>query len=176
MRAGVLILALHLALMAFPPAARAQDTTVKWPEIRGLILPAAVAATVPNSTVGSGTGVVPAAGLPWLTTQGSASINLRSGLLKFNVKGLLLAAGNSIGTRGAVGQVKGTLVCDTNGSAGGGNSVLVDTDLVDLDAQGAASFVGNVGPLPVACSESDIAFVIRTTGGSWIAHGAVRRP
>ena len=68
--------------MAFTPAARAQDT-VKWSEIRGLIMPAAVAATVPNSTVGSGTGVVPAAGLPWLTTQGSASINLRSGLLKF---------------------------------------------------------------------------------------------
>ena len=70
--------------------------------------------------------------------------------------------------------MKGTLVCDTNGSAGGGK--LVDTDLVDLDAQGAASFAGNVGPLPVACSEPDIAFVIRTAGGSWIAHGAVRRP
>jgi hypothetical protein len=33
-------------------------------------------------------------------------------------------------------QVKGTLVCDTNGSAGGGNSVIVDTPLVDLDEDG----------------------------------------
>jgi hypothetical protein len=54
--------------------------------------------------------------------------------------------------------------------------VLVDTDLVDLDAQGVASFNGNVGSLSLACSEPDIAFLIRTVGGSWIAYGAVRRP
>lgn len=177
MKAGVLLLALHLALMVFTSeAARAADTTVRWSDVRGLILPAVVAATVSNSTVGSGTGAVSAAGLPWSVTQGSASINLSNGVFKFYVRGLVLAAGNSIGTRGGVVQVKGTLVCDTNGSAGGGNSVLVDTDLVDLDEQGVASFNGNVRPLPVACSEPDVAFLIRTAGGAWIAYGAVRRP
>ena len=67
----------------------------------------------------------------------SASISDK-GKFDFDVRGLVLAAGNSIGTPGTVVQVKGTLVCDTNGSAGGGNSVLVDTPLVDLDEDGDA--------------------------------------
>ena len=72
--------------------------------------------------------------------------------------------------------MKGTLVCDTNGSAGGGNSVLVDTPLVDLDEDGDASFHGNVGALPAVCtSEPDIAFLIRTGSGKWIGNGTVLR-
>jgi hypothetical protein len=89
---------------------------------------------------------------------------------------LVLAGGNGIGTRAATNQVKGTLVCDTDGSAGGGNSTLVDTPLVDLDAQGSAKFNGNVGVLPTACSDPDIAFLIRIAAGRWIANGAVRKP
>ncbi len=78
--------------------------------------------------------------------------------------------------------MKGTLVCDVNGSAGG-NSVLVDTPPVPLSAQGDAQFNGNVvGPLPAVCSsEPDIAFLIRIQvlgafAGRWIAAGAVRIP
>jgi hypothetical protein len=44
-------------------------------------------------------------------------------------------------------QVKGTLVCDTDGSASGGNSVLVDTPLVELDDEGNARFNGRVSSL-----------------------------
>jgi len=72
--------------------------------------------------------------------------------------------------------VKGTLVCDTDGSASGGNSVLVDTPLVELDDQGNASFDGQVGSLPAACTtEPDIAFLIRVGAGRWIANGTVLR-
>jgi hypothetical protein len=72
--------------------------------------------------------------------------------------------------------VKGTLVCDTDGSASRGNSVLVDTPLVDLDDQGNARFDGLIGPLPSACTtEPDIAFLIRVGAGRWIANGTVLR-
>jgi hypothetical protein len=87
----------------------------------------------------------------------------------------VLAAGNSIGTPDGVTKVKGTLVCDTNGSLTG-DSALVDTGLVTLDAQGDAHFDGVVGAFPPECSESDTAFLIRTGSGAWIAFGAVRRP
>jgi hypothetical protein len=68
------------------------------------------------------------------------------------------------------------VVCDTDGSASGGNSVLVDTPLVALDEQGDADFSGSVGALPAVCaSEPDIAFLIRVGAGKWIANGAVLR-
>jgi hypothetical protein len=93
--------------------------------------------------------------------------------VSFDVEGLVLAAGNSIGTRGTVAQVKGTLVCDTDGSASGQNSVLVDTPPVALDEQGAAHFSGTLS-LPVVCAtEPDIAFLVRTTTGRWIGNGTV---
>ena len=64
----------------------------------------------------------------------------------------------------------GTLVCDTNGSAGGGNSVLVSTPLVPLSPQGEADFNGDLGPLPAACmSEPDIAFLVRSVTGVYFA-------
>jgi hypothetical protein len=102
-----------------------------------------------------------------------ALIDLNKGELQFQVRGLVLAGGNAIGTRGGVTQVKGTLVCDTTGTLTG-NSTLVD-NLVSLSPQGNARFAGQVGPLPSACTSSpNIAFLIRTAGGAWIAAGEVR--
>jgi len=129
-----------------------------------------------NNVVGTGTGAVTGGGAPWSTLSGHASADLASGEIHFVVHGLVLAGGNSIGTPGTIAQVKGTLVCDTDGSASGLNSVLVDTPLVDLDDQGNARFDGSVGTLPPACtSEPDIAFLIRVGAGRWIANGAVLR-
>ncbi|HEV8715402.1 MAG TPA: hypothetical protein VGX03_21555 [Candidatus Binatia bacterium] len=140
--------------------------------------------------VGVGTGQV-TGGAPWETTVGAARVNLTTGRLRFAVQGLVLAVGSAgggaftgldIGTPAGVSQVKGTLVCDVDGSAGGGNSVLVDTPAVLLSAKGDARFNGNVGPLPVVCSsEPDIAFLIRIVlpaafADRWIAAGAVRIP
>jgi hypothetical protein len=150
-------------------AAQADDSvTVKWEEVIGVIQA--------RNLVGSGTGQVTGGGQPWSTTGGKARVNLTSGKIEFEVRGLVLAGGNNIGTRGANNQVKGTLVCDTDGSAGGGNSVVVDTELVPLSTQGDAHFSGDIGALPGACFEPDIAFLIQSVAGAWIANGAVRTP
>ena len=158
-----------VALWLFPGSVMAKEPIVSWEDIIGIIQA--------GNTVGSGTGKVTGPGQPWSTKQGSARVDLKKGMVKFHVQGLVLAGGNSIGTPDGVTEVKGTLVCDTNGSAGGGNSVLVDTDLVPLDDQGDAHFDGDVGDLPPAClTEPDIAFLIRTSGGAWLANGSVRKP
>ena len=129
-----------------------------------------------NNVVGSGTGAVTGGGTTWSALRGHVNVDSSSGEINFDVRGLVLAGGNSIGTPGTIVQVKGTLVCDTDGSASGGNSVLIDTPPVDLDDQGDARFSGNVDPLPAVCaSEPDIAFLIRVGAGRWIANGTVLR-
>jgi hypothetical protein len=153
-----------LLLLSFPGAAFAGEV-VQW-RIVGIIQG--------GDTVGTGTGKTTGGGQPWYAIGGSAAVDLTSGEIQFQVHGLVLAGGNTIGTPGAVTQVKGTLVCDTTGSATG-NSTLVDTPLVTLSSEGGARFGGQIGPLPSACTASpNIAFLIRTSGGGWIAAGEVR--
>jgi hypothetical protein len=154
-----------LLLSSFPGAASA-DEVLQWRKIVGIIQS--------GDTVGTGTGKTTGGGQPWYATGGSVAVDLTSGEIQFQVHGLVLAGGNAIGTPGAVTQVKGTLVCDTTGSATG-NSTLVDTPLVTLSSQGDARFAGQIGPLPSACTASaNIAFLIRVSGGAWIAAGEVR--
>ena len=163
-------------------AATAQAQDVRWERIIGI--------QQAFDLVGVGAGQV-TGGAPWETTEGAAQVRLTTGRVRFAVEGLVLAVGSAgggavtglgIGTAAGVTQVKGTLVCDVNGSAGGGNSVLVDTPAVSLSAQGDAQFSGNVGPLPAVCSsEPDIAFLLRivlpaAVANRWIAAGAVRTP
>ena len=168
MRAGALILAAHFALIAFTPGAvLAGDQHVQWSDVRGIVQP--------GTTVGTGSGKVTGGGAPWSTKEGRVEVNLDHGSINFDVRGLVLAAGNSIGTRDGVTMVKGTLVCDTDGSLTG-DSALINTSLVPLDEQGDAHFEGVAAVFPSECSEPDIAFLVRTAGGAWIAFGAVRRP
>ena len=169
LRKSLLFISLAVgAAAAGPNAFAASDDLLRWQSVIGILQG--------NNVVGSGTGSATGAPGPWSALDGHVMVELASGKFDFAVRGLVLAAGNSIGTPGSVLQVKGTLVCDTNGSAGGGNSVLVDTPLVDLDDAGDARFVGNVGSLPAACgTEPDVAFLIRTASGRWIANGAVLR-
>jgi hypothetical protein len=164
----VAILGVWLALSSNGMAIPAQ--VVRWERIVGIIQA--------GNVVGSGTGAVTGGGQPWVVTDGRASVDLATGEVRFDIEGLVLAGGNSIGTRGTIAQVRGTLVCDTNGSAGSGNSVLVNTELVDLSLQGDATLQkGNIGPLPGVClTEPDIAFLIRNSGGAWLAAGVVRVP
>lgn len=162
---GVVVIG-GVVLLWRPSVAFGDGGSVRWKEIIGIIQP--------GNIVGSGTGKVTGGLLPWHTTGGHAIVNLTTGELRFSVRGLVLAAGNPIGTRADVVQVKGTLVCDTTGSANG-NSTIVDSEFVPLSLQGNASFSGNVGPLPDAClSSPNIAFLIRTARGFWIANGSVR--
>lgn len=155
-------------LLLQPVSADDHNDSTRWQEIIGIIQA--------GNIVGSGTGAVAGGGQPWSAARGKAKVDLTTGKIEFHVRGLVLAGGNGIGTRGGNAQVKGTLVCDTDGSAGGGNSVLVDTPLVPYSAQGDAEFEGDVGTLPGACFEPDIAFLIRIPAGRWIGNGAVRTP
>ena len=144
---------------------------VRWESFVGNIRTGAL------GTVGSGTGAVQAAGAPWVTLGGDTRVDLASGRLRFRIEGLVLADTIFVGTPGPNPDVVGTLVCDTNGSAGGGNSVLVSTPQVPLSAQGEAEFRGDLGPLPAVCStEPDIAFLVRSVTGVWFAAAIVRTP
>jgi hypothetical protein len=78
--------------------------------------------------------------------------------------GLVLAGGNTIGTPGAVNQVKGTLVC----GPGSASPTVIDTPLVPLDAQGNAEFSGSFSSSTAGCSPMDTAFLVRTAAGAWI--------
>lgn len=100
--------------------------------------------------------------------------------------------GIQIGQTGWVTQVKGTLVCNLDGTYGA-NSVRIDTPATTLDLQGNASFSGSfTASLPAVCSsatpygQADDAFVIRIVScptvatpcpfaDLWIAFGAVLR-
>lgn len=174
MKKMIIGLMVSVALLAGIMVAPAGADVVFWKDIVGII--------ERGNVVGSGVGMV-TGGIPWTTRaflQGDgAYVDLATGDITFTVFGLVLAAGNSIGTPGAVTAVVGTLVCDTNGSASGGDSVLVNTAAVPLDSQGNAQFMGNIGPLPNACLiEEDMAFLIRNatsgTPANWIANGAVK--
>jgi len=144
------------------PALADRDNTVRWETVIGIMQAGNVVAGIAGG------------GQPWSALGGNARVNLVNGRIDFEVRGLVLAGGNTIGTPGAITQVKGTLVCDTDGSAGA--PALVDTPLVTLSEDGDASFHGSVGDLPAACtSQPDMAFLIRIGAGRWIANGAVLR-
>jgi hypothetical protein len=155
-------------IAAVPMSVAAAGNTLHWQSVIGV--------AQASNVVGSGSGAVIGGGVPWSAQGGHVDANFENGEIHFAVRGLVLAGGNAIGTPGTIIQVKGTLVCDTDGSASGGNSVVVDTPLVDLDDQGNARFDGAIGPLPAACTtEPDTAFLLRVGAGRWIANGTVLR-
>ncbi len=167
----------------------AQAQEVRWERIVGIVQTEDVVGSGPFQPL-SGPGSALGA-IPWNTTEGSAEVDLGNGDIEFEVKGLVLSVGSTpvlpgvhlpIGTTGGVPSVKGTLVCDLNGSAvgSGGKSVLVDTPTVPLSPQGDAEFSGNVVIPSVCITEPDIAFLIRNGSGPFVgryfAFGAVRIP
>jgi hypothetical protein len=144
------------------PAAADGGSTVRWKTIVGLI------------QAGNLVGNIIGGGQPWSTLGGEARVDLSSGRIDFEVRGLVLAGGNTIGTRAGIAQVKGTLVCDP----GATDQAIVDTPAVDLSLTGDAEFDGNVGPIPAVCTPNNTAFLVRIAaaapGDRWIANGAVR--
>jgi len=169
LRKSLIVSGLALGLATIGPNASADSgNDLRWKSVIGIMQA--------NSVVGTGTGAVNGAPGPWSALGGSVNVDLDRAKFAFDVHGLVLAAGNFIGTPGTIVQVKGTLVCDTDGSASGGNSVLVDTPLVVLDDDGDARFHGTLGPLPAVCTtEPDVAFLVRTSSGRWIGNGTVLR-
>jgi hypothetical protein len=91
-----------LALGATQVAYAQQSDVVRWQSVIGIIQG--------GNVVGSGTGAVTGAPGPWSAQGGHIAVDLTHGKIQFTVRGLVFAAGNSIGNTGTVAQVKGTLV------------------------------------------------------------------
>ncbi len=87
-----------LFLVLFASASYAQ-TVLRWQQIVGNI----TAPGVDNPVAGISTG-----GLPWTTTGGTATVNLSTGAVAFQVQGLVLNGGNASGTPDGVQNVMGT--------------------------------------------------------------------
>ncbi len=154
--AALLGISMGFAALLAPGWARADDV-VRWKTVIGII------------QAGNVVGNIGGGGQPWSATGGEAKVNLRTGQLEFNVRGLVLAGGNTIGTPGAIVEVKGTLICNA-----GTTNDTVDTPLVPLGPTGDAQFSGEV-TIPAACSPANIAFLVRIAANRWIANGAVRQ-
>jgi hypothetical protein len=143
-----------LTVTAVSSRADDRDRETTWKTIKGI--------TQANNVVDGITG----GGQPWSTLSGEASVDLRRGEIEFEVRGLVLAGGDTIGTPGAVTAVAATIVC--------GAGVSVSTAPIPLSAQGDAHFEGDI-VVPPACTSTNVNFLL-TAGPRWIANGSVRRP
>jgi hypothetical protein len=151
------LLGISMGFAALAPGWARADDVVRWKTIIGIIQA--------QNAVGN----IAGGGQPWSTTGGEAKVNLRTGHVEFNVRGLVLAGGATIGTPGAIVEVKGTLICNA-----GTTNDTVDTPLVPLGPTGDAQFSGDV-TIPAACGPANIAFLVRIGANRWIANGAVRQ-
>jgi hypothetical protein len=156
-RAKMLTVMTASALLASAIASPATAHSVRWRTVVGIV------------QAGNLVGGIAGGGQPWTALGGHATVDLSASRVEFEVRGLVLAGGNTIGTPGAINQVKGTLVCDP-----GGANVVIDTVLVPLSARGDAEFAGPVAPIPTTCTPSNVVFLIRIAADRWIANGAVR--
>jgi hypothetical protein len=145
------------AFLILSIASPAKADSVRWRTIVGIV------------QAGNTVGNIAGGGQPWTALGGRARVDLAASRVNFDVQGLVLAGGNTIGTPDAIVQVKGTLVCDP-----GGANVTLDTVLITLSPEGDADFSGPIGPIPSTCNSSNIVFLIRIAAGRWIANGAVR--
>jgi hypothetical protein len=88
-----------LTLTGLSTAALADSGTESWKRIIGII------------QAGNMVFDIAGGGLPWSTLGGEALVNLSTGHVEFEVRGLVLAGGDAIGTRAGISQVKGTIAC-----------------------------------------------------------------
>jgi hypothetical protein len=156
-----------LLLGAIASPSQADDSgLVRWKKIIGIEQATNVVGNPPNTVTGGGQ--------PWSTLDGEVVVNLEDGSVDFEVRGLVLAGGNSIGTPDGVTNVKGTLVC---GLMAGETTTIISTNPVPLSAQGNAEFSGSFTSSTAGCSATDVAFLItNAANGAWIGNGAVRVP
>jgi hypothetical protein len=183
MKKGIAVAAFVLLLCGGGQAIAARhDSVVTWRNIVGVITAPGVdnpvAVTLDNrgnvvSQIHSGT-------LPWVTREGSASVDLTTGAVEFTVSGLVLNGGNAAGTAGPINQVVGTLICNPGGSDAQQPQVVLDTQPVALSTRGNARFSGELtGAVPNECGTP--LFLIRIGpafgpfAGRWLATGVEPR-
>ena len=99
---------------------------------------------VVGSIPGAAIGGVLSGGVQWVVRRGKASL-ADNGMLRLEVKGLLLAAGNLVGTTGPVTMVAASLVC-----GGSGGTLMASTSAVPLSPGGNAEIRQTI-TLPPSC-------------------------
>ncbi len=167
MRVKILALITLLTSPALVLAQESSDSVVKWNQVVGLI----TAPGVNNAVAGIGSG----AG-PWSVHEGQARVDLETGQVTFEVRGLVLNGGNSSGTPGTISTVTGTVVCNP----GTTDQVVRDTAEVKLTQQGDAHFRGEVYGIPARCANPLFlvrigpSFPVAGAVGKWLATGAIR--
>jgi hypothetical protein len=168
---SVMLLPLLVGSALFAQDYEDSNTMLRWQRIVGVITAPNVDNPVAQVTDGQGRVLsqISAGTLPWVTTRGSARVNLSRRTIAFDVDGLVLDGGNASGTTGPIVRVTGTLVCNT----GTANQVVVDTPAVPISHQGDADFFGNVDGIPSACANPLFFIRIPQFGSRWIATGAV---
>jgi len=159
---------LPLAVLLAPALAlshESEDSVVQWREIVGVI----TAPNVDNPVAGISSGT-----LPWSVREGHARVNLATGEVSFEVRGLVLNGGAASGTTGPISSVTGTLVCNPATQS----QLVIDTAEVPLSSLGNAHFRGELNALPGVCTSP--LFLVRIgpsfqrAAGRWLATGAVR--
>jgi hypothetical protein len=158
-----------LASAAAPLAAQERSVLVRFDGAVGVDPVANVAGTVnpdgtfPNVRLNVVRGVTPAG--PW-TISGLRADIFSDGGIKVRGRGLLLAAGNSIGTNGNQ-RVFATLICEP---AAPFTERSTSFSGVALEANGDFRINDTLNPVPTECASP--ALLIRTTGnGTWFAAG-----
>lgn len=167
MRPKILVV---LALLMSPALALAQessDSVIKWRQVVGVITAPGINNAVAGISSGAG---------PWSVHEGQARVDLETGQVSFEVRGLVLNGSNSSGTPGTINTVTGTVVCNP----GAGDQIVRDTAEVKLTQQGDAHFRGEVYGIPVRCANPLFlvrigpSFPVAGAVGKWLATGAIR--
>src|SRR5262249_61574100 len=107
----------------------------------------------------------------WATLGGQDNVDLVNSKVEFEVRGLVLAGGDAIGTPDGVTQVEGTLVCAPSSS----KPTITNTPPVTLSPRGNAEFSGSFTSSTAGCSPTDVAFLITVPRKPpiWIPNGTL---
>lgn len=150
-------------------ASFAQNTTVRWGNIAGVITAPGVDNIVGGTVDSNGIGrnQIHSGTSPWTARDGGAHVNLSTGEGSFHVEGLVLNGGSASGTPGPVNSVVGTLVCNP----GAANQTLIDTPAAALSSLGNAEIAFRLRGLSWTCVSPIFLIRIPQFGLRWIATG-----
>jgi hypothetical protein len=152
-------------------ASFAQNTTVRWGNIVGVITAPGVDNIVGGTVDSNGIGrnQIHSGTSPWTTRDGGAHVNLSTGEGAFHVEGLVLIGGSASGTPGPVNSVVGTLVCNP----GAPSQTVIDTPSAALSPLGNAELAFRLRGLSWTCGSPIFLIRIPQFGLRWIATGVL---
>jgi len=161
--AGFLGLATSVVL-AVSLAAAPHNGDVRFDGGIGVIPVIGVSAGPPAAAVLNVVRGVNPGGIPWRIEKLKANWN-HDGNVHIDGKGLVLAGGNSAGTRGGISAVMASFFCGA-----GVTTPMLTTGAIPLDLAGNFKFDGEGFAIPPDPCDSPV-LLIRTTSGAWLAAG-----